>query len=175
MLPCAVIRSLQPVLPRPSRSSRTPAPPNPFFSHSSALLSRVRIHLIPQDLRFLSFQSLTHSFAVPNSLSPIFSAVSALFPQKPGSGWLYLALPSSCSASPSFPARCQLSSVSSQLPSISFRFIFFADPSLLNPLESHSSKKQGGRGCATRAPIFTAPALFPGPETVPLLLCSGFN
>src|SRR5580704_18280629 len=43
------------------------------------LSQKVHISIIPRHLRFLCFHTLTHSFALLNSLSSIFSGVSALF------------------------------------------------------------------------------------------------
>lgn len=66
---------------------RDPASATPLFSAPSTLFSRVRIHLIPLNLRFLCFHTLTHSFASSNITTSFFSIAFALFSQKhPGGG-----------------------------------------------------------------------------------------
>jgi|SRR5580658_1464069 hypothetical protein len=51
----------------------SPRCPSPLF------LARVRNNIIPWDLRFLCFHTLTHSFVTSKTPSPSFSGVSALF------------------------------------------------------------------------------------------------
>ena len=57
-----------------------------FARHSSFLSVRVSININPRHLRFLCFHPLTHSFALPKTLSPIVSCLSTLFPQNTREG-----------------------------------------------------------------------------------------
>ena len=129
-----MFRSPQPARSTLSRSSRTPASPNPFFSHSFALFSSVPIPFIPFDLPSLCFQLLTHSF-----------------PKTPGRGYA-LALsgsriPAPCSTNHSrrFFTPFRHYPLTSLFPSISFLFTFFADPSLYL-LSFHILPKNTGEG-----------------------------
>jgi len=152
VLPCAVNRSPQPALAVPPRSSQNLASPNPFLSRSSALFSRVRIPFIPQDLRSLCFQSLMHSFALPNSLSPAFSTASALFPQNRGE-WgmpsVFSGLaPRSINLKSLPPYLCSITSLLLHFPLCRYLLSFHI---LRRPLPTKSFRitffqKTGGRG-----------------------------
>lgn len=92
---------------------RDPASATPLFSAPSTLFSRVRIHLIPLNLRFLCFHTLTHSFASSNITTSFFSIAFALFSQKhPGGGLV----PSNKGSRPRTFATFEPSNVSGVLP-----------------------------------------------------------
>jgi len=70
------------LLPSDSIPPQNPPLVTALLSSPSALFSRVRIHLIPLNLRFLCFHTFTHSF-VPSKITTLFfSYSSALFAQK---------------------------------------------------------------------------------------------
>jgi hypothetical protein len=83
-------------LPRPVRSVTKNPLPNPHRSicpsyfaslRIAALLARVHINIIPWDLRFLCFHTLTNSLATRKALSLLLSGISTLLWQKhPGWG-----------------------------------------------------------------------------------------
>ena len=54
-----------------------------------SLFARVRISIIPWGLLLLCFHTLTHSFALLKTLSPIFSAPSTLFSQNTRGGGVH--------------------------------------------------------------------------------------
>jgi hypothetical protein len=94
-------------------SSQNPASATPLFSAPSALFSRVRIHLIPLNLRFLCFHTLTHSFASSNVTTSFFSIAFALFSQKHPGGVL---VPSNKGSRPRNVATFEPSNDSGVLP-----------------------------------------------------------
>jgi hypothetical protein len=59
---------------------------SPLGREPASSSPRVPINLIPLHLRPLCFHTLTHSFASPKLLPPVFSIASALFPQNTGGG-----------------------------------------------------------------------------------------
>ncbi len=85
---------LQPVLLTPARHS-----------------ARVRMNINPRHLRFLCFHTLTHSFALSKTLSPIVSCPSALFAQNTRGG--VPPLSSYRPAKYSYPANARTAVVSS--------------------------------------------------------------
>jgi hypothetical protein len=78
-----------------------------FTRHSPLLLASLCNNIIPWDLRFLCFHTLTHSFVTSKTPSPLFSIVSALFAKNtPGAGrsssaLLHYSLPTIHSSRPS--------------------------------------------------------------------------
>ena len=86
------------VIPRESRDLLLSAPLRPSTLNgrlSTPSFPRVRISIIPWNLRFLCFHTLTHSFALRYLASPFLSAASTLFAQNTRRGYPAQLLPAS--------------------------------------------------------------------------------
>ena len=125
--------------------------------HSLLSFARVRININPWHLRSLCFHTLTHSSALPKTLSPIVSYCSTLFQRNTQEG----VSPSQASANnPSRDpsdfnfkrlAPFTLSLEGSVVEGSTFncfspnshRIIFFTHPHPLSPIESYSCRNKG--------------------------------